>query len=756
MLQILSCLIVIVTTTSAIRVGDNGGYVRGAKHEQGILFTNPGPADDNVDADAGDDDDDDDDEDSSIITMADLAKEHRRRTQAEDDIHIHLVYNNHPHEIYSYRHLQSSNANDTAPIQTHTQTQTETQPQPQPHTQPQTSALLSTPSNSSVQVASAIGTTINIITSTPSNAPSSIPTQTNIEPIRIVYETTELDLNNNPYEQKTIQAIKAKVLPEIAKIWSSILSVTPVMENIPIPINVCNGFFPNVPPEIVENGVENADLVIFVSGASYVNDKRLCGSKTLASASFCNLDQVDRPAIGFINFCLSNFDEKKMDKMVKIGVHEMAHILGWNDDLLKYFRNRETGEPFTSRPFKTESVPCVDGRFRDYELPAQNTLQMKKDWSTGVEAIYYEVVTPSLQQVTRNQFGCQTLTGARLENQPTKNSCIGAHFDERYFFTEVMGAIYSSASASALSPLTLALIEDTGFYEVHYYSPYVQNSAFGLGAGCDFLTDSCIEEETEKVKESFKPYFCDTVTKFTDNGIDQAADNTCDPSFSNIAYCDLIDFSDGPPAGYDAPDEDAYSYFSNKNLGVLFTHANYCPIPTILAVDCIEGPVSSYQKLYPGEEYGDDSRCINTKFKHPQDGYVNRGACFRTTCDQENQTLLVHVDGEDLFCEFDGQEIDFPWTATASFICPPLNSICPEMFCPGLCSAKGVCNYELDRPKCECFDENDTSEGCFGKDYHTYTSDRTEANKDPNSGRRNSLHLVLPTFVLFFVVCTIV
>jgi len=649
-------------------------------------------------------------EDLSIITMDELVDIHRRQ-QSEDDIHLNVGYSNHPHEVYRY--LQTKN---------------------------NTSLSSNLPS-----ISPGITNIAASKDSSQTSAPTASPTSTNTEPIRIVYETTELDLVEN--HQRAIKAIKDEVLPEITNIWSSILSVTPVTENIPIPSNVCNGFFPNVPPSIEQNGVGNADIVVFVSGNSFSNGKQLCGSKTLASASFCNLDQVDRPVIGFINFCLENFDYKQVEKMTKVGVHEIAHILGWNDDMFKYFRDRETGEPLTPRPFKSTNVECVDGEWKDYELPSENTLKMKKDWISGKDRISYEIVTPNIKQAARNQFGCQELEGARLENRPTRNSCIGAHFDERYFFTEVMGPVLSSKSASSLSPLTLAILEDTGFYEVYYYGPHVQNGAFGLGAGCDFVTDSCVDNQSETVKESFQPYFCDTVTKFSANGVDQAANSTCDPSFTNIAYCDLIDFSEGAPSGYDPPDEDAISYFSDTNLGVLFTHANYCPVPALVAINCIDGPTSSHQKLYPGEEYGSASKCFNTRFQHPEDGLVDRGACLRTTCNKEDRNLVVHVDGNSLVCEFDGQVRNFPWTQSASFECPPLRSVCPELFCPGLCSAKGICNFESDPPKCECFDEDDTSEGCYGRDYRASANEQGD-NKNPNSA--NAKSVALSSIILFF------
>jgi hypothetical protein len=135
-----------------------------------------------------------------------------------------------------------------------------------------------------------------------------------------VFETTELELNAGSNQNGILNVIKETVLPEISAAWSSILSVIPVVENIPIPTDVCNGLFPNVPPSVQQD----ADTVILVSGASVVNGKILCGAKTLASASFCNLDQIDRPVIGFINFCLENISTIDLDKIIKVGVTRLV------------------------------------------------------------------------------------------------------------------------------------------------------------------------------------------------------------------------------------------------------------------------------------------------------------------------------------------------------------------------------------------------------------------------------------------------
>jgi len=534
-----------------------------------------------------------------------------------------------------------------------------------------------------------------------------------------VYETTELELNAGSKQVQALASVKETVLPEISAIWSSILSVTPVVGSIPIPTDVCYGLFPNIPPSIQQDGISDADIVIFVNGVSEANGKTLCGPKTLASASFCNLDQVDRPVIGFINFCLENLNLNEIEKVVNIGVHEVGHALGWNDDLFKYFRDRETGEPLTQRPFQSQVVTCVDGSVRQYQLPAENTVVSTTTEKEGKNTTFFEIVTPSVQQAVRNQFGCKDVRGAKLENQPTKNSCIGAHFDERLYFTEVMSPIYSSQYASVLSPITVALLGDSGFYDVDYSSPFVKNSPFGLGAGCDFVFEDCIDPSTDKVNDSLQNYFCDSITAFSENGIDKDSETSCDPTFTNIAYCDLFDFSNGSPEGYTMPSDDAIQHFSNPNLGVFFTHADYCPIPAILKLDCTDSSNFDFQKFYPDEQFGESSRCFNTEYRNPQNGKTKRGACLKTHCNVERHTLEVYLDGEVLICEADGQVHDFPWTQTASFKCPPLATACPEMFCPGLCSSKGMCNYEGNPPRCECFDAMDTSQGCYGRDYQS-------------------------------------
>jgi len=178
-------------------------------------------------------------------------------------------------------------------------------------------------------------------------------------------------------------------------------------------------------------------------------------------------------------------------------MHEIGHVLGMSSDSLQYFRHPVSGAPLTRRPFELSDVTCVDGSSRTYfGLPGPDVLREGKNAVTGNR--YYEVVTPTVRRVVRNHFDCPTMTGARLENQQGTTDCFGSHWDEMLYYTEIMGAVFSQ-SANVLSPLTLAYLEDSGWYRANYESPFVQISMFGHGAGCGFVDGNCIDPSNGEV-----------------------------------------------------------------------------------------------------------------------------------------------------------------------------------------------------------------------------------------------------------------
>lgn len=670
-------------------------------------------------------------------TMSHLANLRREEPTYEINV-LQLDYLNHPFEksntlrrLGGEKQYASSLSNFTdSPSVAPSYIQTSA-PSYEPTTVP-SYILASAPSYEPTNVPSYIPT---YQPSNASDAPSLAPTKFTKEPLRIVFETSELEkmMQISSFTEEKVKVVIQRILPQMSEIWSSILSIVPVEGNITVKPDECFGFY-DVPPNLVKEGVSNADILVFVSGHNAIQGVSLCSKTVLASASHCSLDQYDRPVVGFINFCLDNIKIQTENAAIAVGVHELAHLFGFSDSLFHFFRDGRNGNPLTPRPLKKSIVECVDGSIKQAFIASSTTLQKRQGiLSPNYNGSpYYEIVTPTVAEIVRNHFGCQEALGARLENKPTTNSCTGSHLDERFFFTDAMSPIFSSNAVSILSPLTVALLKDTGWYDVNFASEYIKNNPFGLGAGCEFLDeDSCIAEN--KVPEKFQPYFCDSITRFNDDGkITKETGTTCDPSFNHIAYCDLVDFSSTLPSGIESS-QTGGKHFSDPNLGSIFIQGDDCPIPSIFSVDCTDSSTNPLVKTYPEEQHGSESRCFNTVSEHPNGGGITRAVCLRSKCNQSDRTLDVYLGENVITCENEGDVHHFVSTTLASFVCPKLSSICPQMFCPSMCSGQGICNHGLDQPRCECYDESDTSPGCYGIGIqYDVDIDETQSVKVPN------------------------
>ena len=565
----------------------------------------------------------------------------------------------------------------------------------------------------------------------------------------------------------------------MSQTWSSHLSVYPVSGNIPIDSEDCFGFFQMyVPQDLQASGVSDADMAIYVGAETSIveggQEINLCEAGTLAFAFSCSIDQFDRPVIGAINFCISNIgrrlqevdgDVRKLGiptwgkeslssslilerndplaDLALLSIHEVGHALGFALNLMKYYRDSETGEPLTPRPFSLTDVTCVDGTVQSLFFPATNTIATRQD-SDG--RIYHEIVTPRVTQVARNQFNCQTMTGARLENQPTGggDSCTGSHWDERLYLSELMGPVFSGYT-DILSPLTVALFEDTGWYRVTYENAML--SPYGKGRGCDFVNEPCIVDD--QVPAYGRNTFCNTTSIFTNDGI-SSEEVVCDPTHKSFVACDLFDITTLPADVAATIPDNRIPRFSNPDLVSLFNRADFCPLPLIdVRLDCTNDIGNSDLQTYQGESRGVNSRCINGRI-----GSVRAPGCFAIECDESLHKVIIN--GQT--CDFEGQQLSVPTLdfRSASVECPDIAIICPDLFCPGECSGRGICNYDVVPPRCECFDTEDTTAAC-SKDLPPPSGPPSSSSSKPTSGspvegRTVWLALLVPVVI---VVCSI-
>jgi len=289
-----------------------------------------------------------------------------------------------------------------------------------------------------------------------------------------------------------------------------------------------------------------------------IESRPTCTGSYLASSTYCNTDQYDRPIAGMLHICIPsnnvhNFfhDANHVKRNIVTVQHELGHILGMNIDSLGKFRNPDTGLPLTERDEEgnvpiTEGVECtgtvstsspasnllaslgsnsVQPRLQA-NIPIPSTDILKFTTVRGGVRVA-TIVTPTVQRIVRNMFNCRTLKGAELESgvsqlfgvTETEDSttagnitlsageCIGDHWSRRLFRTDLMNSIVDDVPYTLhISSLTLAYMVDTGWYKVNT-NRIASPSIWGRNAGCNFVNKKCLTGRGQ-VTASNNPFFC--------------------------------------------------------------------------------------------------------------------------------------------------------------------------------------------------------------------------------------------------------
>jgi len=190
-------------------------------------------------------------------------------------------------------------------------------------------------------------------------------------------------------------------------------------------------------------------------------------------------------------------------------------------------------------------------------------MKFSEDPKTGRR--FASIVTPKVRTIARNQFDCQSLEGAQLENQPTRSeSCTGDHWDERLFYPEALSGVISP-TANIMSALTLGLMEDSGWYMANYTMSRV--SPWGLGSGCEFIDQKCIQSYTDGetfIPEYSKGFFCNS-----------AQEKGCSSELTHKMACTVIDYEFYVPQRLPA---DQFQYFPLEPSKGGPRQADFCPV----------------------------------------------------------------------------------------------------------------------------------------------------------------------------------
>ena len=392
-------------------------------------------------------------------------------------------------------------------------------------------------------------------------------------------------LDGEEEENVQIQVLINEILPQSAEFWSKAIGVIPVQGNLRINAPAKEGDFQSPKAQTVysncpmveehsETGVPDTDIIIYLYAttkcANLSETESVVGRSSITGYTLgipCELDQFDRPIGGILDFCLDSLETNRKgivpDYIKKNALTSVArqigNILGVHPALYRFFRHPKTGKPLTPRPFIEEQVQCVDGSTSTLQMPACNTLKVGQT-AKGVK--FYQVVTPTVSTIMQNHFGCSYVEGARLENQHYDNrgvNCYGSEWESRWFEGELMAPMHTS-STHQLSPLTLALLEDSGWYVANYSAS--KTLSFGHLAGCRFLHDDCIGRG-DTVPDYMDGFICNRTLSLTEFEL-STAPRSCDPYNTHKSFCDLVDFDDPFFGNINSKPSEKYSHFSNS------------------------------------------------------------------------------------------------------------------------------------------------------------------------------------------------
>lgn len=387
------------------------------------------------------------------------------------------------------------------------------------------------------------------------------------------------------------------------------------------------------------------DLIIFPMFENLENE-------VIASASHCLTRGGSQPIAGVL-YISTNFYSERTNRdlyLKKIIFHEIIHILGFNPEILRLKNMMQT----------IGSITYVN---------SQNVLSKAKSY-----------------------FDYSEINGIPLENQDGTN---GYHWEARYMLGDIM--ISPDFPEVAISDMTLALLEDIGFYKVNYYSGGMFK--FGKSKGRDFFTKDCIRNSKSTFEE-----FCDIK--------DEAK---CSTSRNIKSSCYFNEYSS------DLPEE--YQYFTNPKEGG-YQYADYCPVPyeqysskDYYPNHCQYG-VSELPSYY-GEKIDKDSLCfisslIPTSSTEEETNQIP--ICYGVECSSSN--LIIKTGSQNFTCPTNGGSFT-PSGFKGSIICPKYSDICSseiicnEMFsCFTQLAKKDNYNYDVSYYdyEGEPYEENEENE----------------------------------------------
>lgn len=376
------------------------------------------------------------------------------------------------------------------------------------------------------------------------------------------------------------------------------------------------------------NGVE-ADLVIF----PFVDQK--VKGKIEAYASACIISgKNNRPVAGLMAFT-QNLNTTKFNWLnyyVSLTLHELTHVLVFNPDMFSMFVDSKN-EPIPIE--KIMSTKIVEGLERKY------------------------IISPKVLAAAKKHYNCENITGVELENQGGQGT-IMSHWEARTMLSDYMIGI--SYDEMTISEITLAFMEDSGWYKVNYFTGGLFR--YGKNAGCGFLKNKCVSSSGN--------------IEYTNEFCNKKYAPSCTASKISKGICYITN--------YESEIDVNFRYFQTSKTGGL-SLADFCPVTAVPTNSSSFFPWSCSQgfALYPPqleERISKISGCfisslVNKKFVNQllPELLEAKSICYEYDCNYTKKRATVKIGNYTIECPIGGGYVTIE-DYEGKLMCPDFNQIC--------------------------------------------------------------------------------
>ena len=427
-------------------------------------------------------------------------------------------------------------------------------------------------------------------------------------------------------------------------------------------------FLPTVDSNLVQ-GVQS-DLVIIPS---------YDGVYDFSSTIIRRDENTYRPIIAVIyfktDFMQSNEENKKF-YLEYLLLHQFTHILGFSTDSFNYF---------------TGGISNV----------------IRSIFKRGINRRY--IITPTVVQKAKEYFKCDSIEGIELEDQDEGEDVSGSHWDARILLGDYMNSEQYTPEV-VISDFTLALLKDSGWYDVNYYTGGLFR--YGKQKGCEFINNDCLISGYTQ----FKNEFFDR---------DDIGNPSCSSGRLSRTYCETKQYTSISPGIYNRFNDNSGS----NGIGGRIKNADYCFVFANKEDEENEGKDKyvgnckigngnygsqiTYNSANSGnkdltelkEVYSDNSFCILSEAYPTSSPIKNKYAgiihpmCYEMFC--TDNVLEVKINNQYIVCPRQGGKVQVGGDLEGYIYCPDYNLICTglvmcnDMFdCINKSSVSKAFNYE--------------------------------------------------------------